>query len=245
MTNIDIPAAQKALFKAVKATGKPVVILLVTGRPMTVAEENEEADGLLVTWHPGIMAGTALADIVSGDFNPSGRLTMTFPLCLGQVPIHYNAKSTGRPRRSPEDNAKYVSRYMRTPNEPLFAFGEGLSYTEFAYSDLEVLNPEIRLGETVKVRVKVSNVGKCDGDEVVQLYLKDVIGSRTRPERELKGFEKIALKAGESKTVEFEIPAEARSFFRSDDKWGEEAGEYEVFIGHDSKAQLKGGFTVI
>lgn len=245
MTNIDIPAAQKALFKAVKATGKPVVILLVTGRPMTVAEECEDADGLLVTWHPGIMAGTALADIVSGDFNPSGRLTMTFPLCLGQVPIHYNAKSTGRPRRSPENNAKYVSRYMRTPNEPLFAFGEGLSYTEFAYSDLEVLNPEVRLGETVKVRVKVSNVGKCDGEEVVQLYLKDIIGSRTRPERELKGFEKIALKAGESKTVEFEIPAEARSFFRSDDKWGEEAGEYEVFIGHDSKAQLKGGFIVI
>lgn len=245
LTNIDIPVAQKALFKAVKATGKPVVILLVTGRPMTIAEESEEADGLLVTWHPGIMAGTALADIVSGDCNPSGRLTMTFPLCLGQVPIHYNAKSTGRPRKGPEDNAKFVSRYMRTPNEPLFAFGEGLSYTEFAYSDLEVLNPEVRLGETVKVRVKVSNVGKCDGEEVVQLYLKDIIGSRTRPERELKGFEKIALKAGESKTVEFEIPAEARSFFRSDDKWGEEAGEYEVFIGHDSKAQLKGGFTVI
>ena len=165
MANIDIPSAQKELFKAVKATGKPIVILLVTGRPMTIAEESDAVAGLLVTWHPGIMGGTALADIVSGDYNPSGRLTMTFPLCLGQVPIHYNAKSTGRPRKTPTNNAKYVSRYMRTPNEPLFAFGEGLSYTEFAYSDLEVLNPEAKLGETVKVRVKVSNVGKRDGGD--------------------------------------------------------------------------------
>ena len=244
MANIDIPAAQKELFKAVKATGKPIVILLVTGRPMTIAEETEAADGLLVTWHPGIMGGTALADIVSGDYNPSGRLTMTFPLCLGQVPIHYNAKSTGRPRRTPTNDAKYVSRYMRTPNEPLFAFGEGLSYTEFAYSDLEVLNPEAKLGETVKVRVKVSNIGTRDGEEVAQLYIRDVVGSRTRPDRELKGFKKIALKAGESATVDFDITPEARSFFRADNVWGEEAGDFDVFVGHDSHASLAGKFTV-
>ena len=158
---------------------------------MTIAEESDAVAGLLVTWHPGIMGGTALADIVSGDYNPSGRLTMTFPLCLGQVPIHYNAKSTGRPRKTPTNNAKYVSRYMRTPNEPLFAFGEGLSYTEFAYSDLEVLNPEAKLGETVKVRVP-----------------------------------------------------ESRSFFRADKTWGEEAGDFDVFIGHDSHASLKGTFTI-
>ena len=244
MANIDIPAAQKELFKAVKATGKPIVILLVTGRPMTIAEETEAADGLLVTWHPGIMGGTALADIVSGDYNPSGRLTMTFPLCLGQVPIHYNAKSTGRPRRTPTNNAKYVSRYMRTPNEPLFAFGEGLSYTEFAYSELEVLNPEAKLGETVKVRVKVSNIGTRDGEEVAQLYIRDVVGSRTRPDRELKGFRKIALKAGESATVDFDITPEARSFFRADNVWGEEAGDFDVFVGHDSHASLADKFTV-
>ena len=244
MANIDIPAAQKELFKAVKATGKPIVILLVTGRPMTIAEETEAADGLLVTWHPGIMGGTALADIVSGDYNPSGRLTMTFPLCLGQVPIHYNAKSTGRPRRTPTNNAKYVSRYMRTPNEPLFAFGEGLSYTEFAYSELEVLNPEAKLGETVKVRVKVSNIGTRDGEEVAQLYIRDVVGSRTRPDRELKGFKKIALKAGESATVDFDITPEARSFFRADNVWGEEAGDFDVFVGHDSHASLADKFTV-
>lgn len=244
MANIDIPSAQKELFKAVKATGKPIVILLVTGRPMTIAEESDAVAGLLVTWHPGIMGGTALADIVSGDCNPSGRLTMTFPLCLGQVPIHYNAKSTGRPRKTPTNNAKYVSRYMRTPNEPLFAFGEGLSYTEFAYSDLEVLNPEAKLGETVKVRVKVSNVGKRDGEEVAQLYIRDVIGSRTRPDRELKGFKKISLKAGESATVDFDITPESRSFFRADKTWGEEAGDFDVFIGHDSHASLKGMFTI-
>ena len=244
MANIDIPSAQKELFKAVKATGKPIVILLVTGRPMTIAEESDAVAGLLVTWHPGIMGGTALADIVSGDCNPSGRLTMTFPLCLGQVPIHYNAKSTGRPRKTPTNNAKYVSRYMRTPNEPLFAFGEGLSYTEFAYSDLEVLNPEAKLGETVKVRVKVSNVGKRDGEEVAQLYIRDVIGSRTRPDRELKGFKKISLKTGESATVDFDITPESRSFFRADKTWGEEAGDFDVFIGHDSHASLKGIFTI-
>ena len=244
MANIDIPSAQKELFKAVKATGKPIVILLVTGRPMTIAEESDAVAGLLVTWHPGIMGGTALADIVSGDYNPSGRLTMTFPLCLGQVPIHYNAKSTGRPRKTPTNNAKYVSRYMRTPNEPLFAFGEGLSYTEFAYSDIEVLNPEAKLGETVKVRVKVSNVGKRDGEEVAQLYIRDVIGSRTRPDRELKGFKKIFLKAGESATVDFDITPESRSFFRADKTWGEEAGDFDVFIGHDSHASLKGIFTI-
>lgn len=245
MANIDLPDAQKELFKAVKATGKPVVILLVTGRPMTIARETEEADGLLVTWHPGTMAGPALADILSGDYNPSGRLTMTFPLCLGQVPIHYNAKTTGRPRRSPSNNAKYLSRYMSTPNEPLFAFGEGLSYTQFSYSGLEILNPEVKEGESVKVKVQVSNTGLRDGEETVQMYLRDVVASRTRPERELKGFSKIALKAGETKTVEFEITPESRSFFRADNVWGEEAGDFEVFIGHDSHASLKGGFKVV
>ena len=245
MTDIDIPAAQKSLFNAVKSVGKPVVILLVTGRPMTIAPETEAADGLLVTWHPGSMGGAALADVVSGDYNPSGRLTMTFPLCLGQVPIHYNYKSTGRPRKSPDSDEKFVSRYLRTPNEPLFAFGEGLSYTEFSYSDLEVSAPEIKLGGIVNVRVKVTNVGSRDGEEVVQLYLKDVVGSRTRPVRELKGFKKVNLKAGESTVVSFEITPESRSFFRADNIWGEEPGDFEVFAGHDSHATLKCGFKVV
>ena len=245
LTDIDIPAAQKSLFNAVKSTGKPVVILLVTGRPMTIASETQAADGLLVTWHPGSMGGAALADVLSGDYNPSGRLSITFPLCLGQIPIHYNYKSTGRPHLNPDSDAKYVSRYLRTPNEPLFAFGEGLSYTDFSYSDLEVSSQEVKLGDNVKVNVKVTNTGSRGGEEVVQLYLKDVVGSRTRPVRELKGFKKIYLEAGASAVVTFEITPESRSFFRADKQWGEEPGDFEVFAGHDSHANLKCGFKVV
>ena len=245
LTDIDIPAAQKSLFNAVKSTGKPVVILLVTGRPMTIASETQAADGLLVTWHPGSMGGTALADVLSGDYNPSGRLSITFPLCLGQIPIHYNYKSTGRPHLNPDSDAKFVSRYLRTPNEPLFAFGEGLSYTDFSYSDLEVSSQEVKLGANVQVNVKVTNTGSRGGEEVVQLYLKDVVGSRTRPVRELKGFKKIYLEAGASAVVTFEITPESRSFFRADKQWGEEPGDFEVFAGHDSHANLKCGFKVV
>lgn len=245
LTDIDIPAAQKSLFNAVKSTGKPVVILLVTGRPMTIAPETQAADGLLVTWHPGSMGGAALADVLSGDYNPSGRLSITFPLCLGQIPIHYNYKSTGRPHLNPDSDAKYLSRYLRTPNEPLFAFGEGLSYTDFSYSDLEVSSQEVKLGANVQVNVKVTNTGSRGGEEVVQLYLKDVVGSRTRPVRELKGFKKIYLEAGASAVVTFEITPESRSFFRADKQWGEEPGDFEVFAGHDSNASLKCGFKVV
>lgn len=245
LTDIDIPAAQKSLFNAVKSTGKPVVILLVTGRPMTIAPETQATDGLLVTWHPGSMGGAALADVLSGDYNPSGRLSITFPLCLGQIPIHYNYKSTGRPHLNPDSDAKYLSRYLRTPNEPLFAFGEGLSYTDFSYSDLEVSSQEVKLGANVQVNVKVTNTGSRGGEEVVQLYLKDVVGSRTRPVRELKGFKKIYLEAGASAVVTFEITPESRSFFRADKQWGEEPGDFEVFAGHDSLASLKCGFKVV
>lgn len=245
LTDIDIPAAQKSLFNAVKSTGKPVVILLVTGRPMTIAPETQAADGLLVTWHPGSMGGAALADVLSGDYNPSGRLSITFPLCLGQIPIHYNYKSTGRPHLNPDSDAKYLSRYLRTPNEPLFAFGEGLSYTDFSYTDLEVSSQEVKLGANVQVNVKVTNTGSRGGEEVVQLYLKDVVGSRTRPVRELKGFKKIYLEAGASAVVTFEITPESRSFFRADKQWGEEPGDFEVFAGHDSHANLKCGFKVV
>lgn len=244
MADISLPAVQKELFDAVRFTGKPIVILLITGRPMTISDEADGADGLLVTWHPGTMGGAALADIISGDYNPSGRLTMTFPRCIGQVPIHYAYKNTGRPQVSPDNDARYVSRYIDAPNEPLFAFGEGLSYTEFSYSDLEIVNPDAMLWETVNVRVKVTNEGERDGEEVVQFYLRDMIGSRTRPVRELKGFKKIFIGAGESVVAEFGITLELRSFFRADGTWGEESGDFEVFLGHDSKADLKGLFKI-
>ena len=244
LTSIEIPQPQLELLDAVVATGKPVAILLVTGRPMDITDEVAKVDAVLVTWHAGTMAGAALADVVSGDFNPSGRLTMTFPLTIGQVPIHYSMKSTGRPMPSPDAREKYLSRYKFTPNEPLYCFGYGLSYTTFDYSDLKVLTPEVALGEPVRVSVKVTNSGKRDGDEVVQLYLRDLVASTTRPVRELKGFRKVSLKAGESKVVEFTIQPEDMAFCRADMKFAQEPGDFHVWIGHDSNADLQGCFTV-
>ena len=244
MTSIEVPQVQRELLSALEATGKPIVVLLITGRPMDVGFEVEHADALLVTWHAGTMAGPALADVVSGDFNPAGRLTMTFPLNIGQVPIHYNMKRTGRPMPSPDNKAKYLSRYLFTPNEPRYPFGYGLSYTTFDYSDLKVLTPEVAMGESVKVSVKVRNSGKRDGAEVVQLYLRDDVASTTRPVRELKGFERVELRAGEERTVEFTITPEDMSFWTVNEEFAQEPGTFHLWAGHDSNASLEGSFTV-
>ena len=244
LTSIEVPQAQRELLKALDNTGKPIVVLLVTGRPMDVGFEVKHADALLVTWHAGTMAGPALADVVSGDFNPSGRLTMTFPVNIGQVPIHYNMKRTGRPMLDPNSKAKYLSRYLFTPNEPRYPFGYGLSYTTFDYSDLKVLTPEVKMGESVKVSVKVRNSGKRDGAEVVQLYLRDDVASTTRPVRELKGFERVELRSGEERTIEFEITPEDMSFWTINEEFAQEPGTFHVWIGHDSNASLEGAFSV-
>ncbi len=244
LTSIEVPQAQRELLKALDNTGKPIVVLLVTGRPMDVGFEVEHADALLVTWHAGTMAGPALADVVSGDFNPSGRLTMTFPVNIGQVPIHYNMKRTGRPMLDPNSKAKYLSRYLFTPNEPRYPFGYGLSYTTFDYSDLKVLTPEVKMGESVKVSVKVRNSGKRDGAEVVQLYLRDDVASTTRPVRELKGFERVELRSGKERTIEFEITPEDMSFWTINEEFAQEPGTFHVWIGHDSNASLEGAFSV-
>jgi len=244
MASLDLPEAQRDLFDAVVATGKPVVLMLSTGRPMTIAEETERSAALLVTWHAGIQAGNALADILSGDCNPSGRLTITFPYCLGQVPIHYNHKATGRPYPGPQETGRYFSRYLDVPNEPLFSFGEGLSYTTFGYSDLEVVNPTAELGENVTIRVKVTNTGSVAGTEIVQLYLHDLVASTTRPVRELKGYSRVTLEPGASTVAEFTITPELRSFCRADMTTGEEPGDFDVFVGHDSNAPLTARFTI-
>ena len=244
LTSIEVPQAQRDLLTALNNTGKPIVVLLVTGRPMDVGFEVENSDALLLTWHAGTMAGPALADIVSGDFNPAGRLTMTFPLELGQVPIHYNMKRTGRPMLDPNSKAKYLSRYLFTPNEPRYSFGYGLSYTTFDYSDLKVLTPEVKMGESVKVSVKVRNSGKRDGAEVVQLYLRDDVASTTRPVRELKGFERVELRSGEERTIEFEITPEDMSFWTINEEFAQEPGTFHVWIGHDSNTSLEGAFSV-
>ena len=244
LTEITVPEAQQALLDAVKKTGKKVVVLLGTGRAMDVRNEVEKADAVLVTWHGGTMEGPAVADLVSGDKNPSGHLTMSFPYCVGQAPIHYNMKITGRPRKSPTNNAKYSSRYMYTPNEPLFPFGYGLSYTEFEYSDLQVLTPEIELGGVVKVSVKVTNKGKYDGEDVAQLYVRDIVAETTRPMRELKGFERFSLKAGEAKVITFEVPTSDLAYCHSDMSFKADAGDFKVWVGADSNATLEGAFTI-
>ena len=244
LTEITVPEAQQALLDAVKKTGKEVVVLLGTGRAMDVRNEIEKADAVLVTWHGGTMEGPAVADLVSGDKNPSGHLTMSFPYCVGQCPVHYNVKITGRPRKGPEHDKKYLSRYMHTPNEPLFPFGYGLSYSEFEYSDLQVLTPEVELGGVVKVSVKVTNKGEYDGDDVAQLYVRDLVAETTRPMRELKGFERFSLKAGESKVLTFEVPTSDLAYCHRDLSFKADAGAFKVWVGEDSNATLEGEFTI-
>ena len=244
LTEITVPEAQQELLDALKKTGKKVVVLLGTGRAMDIRNEVEKANAVLVTWHGGTMEGPAVADLVSGDKNPSGHLTMSFPYCVGQAPIHYSMKVTGRPRTSPTKTAKYLSRYMYTPNEPLFPFGYGLSYSEFEYSDLQVLTPEVELGGVVKVSVKVTNKGKYDGDDVAQLYVRDVVAETTRPMRELKGFERFSLKAGEERVLTFEIPTSDLAYCHRDMSFKADAGEFKVWVGADSNATLEGVFTL-
>ena len=246
LTSISLPQAQKLLLERVHESGKPVVVLLVTARPLDIKEECALADAVLVTWHPGTMAGKALADVLSGDVNPSGKLTMTFPYELGQVPIFYNQKRTGRPTDAltSQSSDKYTSRYLFTPNAPLFPFGYGLSYTTFQYSGLKVENPSAKMGENVKVTATLTNTGNRDGAEVAQLYIHKPVASVTRPVRELKGFEKVFLKAGQSATVTFTLTPDDLSFWRGDMTFGQETGDYDLWVGADSNATLKTSFSI-
>ena len=242
--SISIPEDQQQLLDALKQTGKKIVVLLSTGRPMDIRNEVEKADAVLLTWHAGTMAGPAVADLVSGDKNPSGHLTMSFPYSVGQVPVHYNSKNTGRPAKDQFKAQGYSCSYVDIRNAPLFPFGYGLSYTEFEYSDLKVLTPQVSLGGVVKVSVKVKNVGKRDGVDVAQLYVRDIVAETTRPVRELKGFERLFLKAGEEKVVEFEIPTSDLAYCHSDMSFKADAGDFYVWAGADSGATLKGKFTI-
>ena len=246
LTSISLPETQKLLLRRVGESGKPVVLVLVTARPLELCEESGIADAVLVAWQPGTMAGEALADVLSGDVNPSGKLTMTFPRDVGQIPIFYSQKNTGRPvgALTSQSNEKYTSRYLFTPNEPLYPFGYGLSYTSFEYSDLKVENPRAKIGENVTVSVTLRNSGDRDGSEVAQLYIRDLVGSVTRPVRELKGFEKVFLKAGESRRLTFVLTPRELSFWRADMTFGQEAGDYRVWAGGDSDAELSGTFTI-
>jgi len=231
-SEIGIPESQENLLKALVATGKPVVLVLVNGRPLTLNWENEHVNALLEAWAPGIEGGNAIADVLFGDYNPSGKITMTFPRSVGQIPIYYNHRNTGRPI---DPKNKFTSKYLDIPNEPLFPFGYGLSFTTFGYSDISLSKNVLKGNETLTAKVTVTNTGKFAGEEVVQLYISDPVASVARAVKELKGFEKIHLNPGESKEVIFAITPEALKFFNSELKYDWEPGEFVIQVGTNSQ----------
>lgn len=240
-SSIDLPGVQLELAKALKKTGKPIVAVLMNGRPLTINWLDENIPSILETWFLGTQAGHAIADVIFGDYNPSGKLPVTFPRSVGQIPIYYNNKNTGRPRT----DQKYTSKYLDISNEPLYPFGYGLSYTNFTYSNLVVGKPTYKMDETVKVTVTVSNSGKFAGEEVVQLYIRDLVGSVTRPVKELKGFKKIQLEPGKSQQVQFELTKEELAFYTRDMNFEVEPGNFKVFVGSNSRDVLEADFELV
>lgn len=233
-SHIGIPESQQALLRALKKTGKPLVIVVLNGRPLTLEWETANADALLDIWFGGTETGHAVADVLFGDYNPSGKLSMTFPKNVGQIPVYYSHKNTGRPFNK-EAFAKFKSNYLDVENEPLFPFGYGLSYTNFQYSDLTLSSTTLRKGEEITATITVTNSGNYDGEETVQLYTRDMVGSITRPVKELKAFQKIFLKKGESKTINFTIIPDDLKFYNANLQWVNEPGEFVVMVGTDSQ----------
>jgi beta-glucosidase len=242
-TDITIPESQKKLIRALVKTGKPVVLVVMSGRPLALTEENDLATSILLTWHAGTEAGNAIADVLFGNYNPSGKLTTSFPVNVGQVPIYYSQKNTGRP--SSGVFQKFQSNYLDAPNTPLFPFGYGLSYTSFSYGDISLNKNAIKANETMTAAITVTNTGQYDGEEVVQLYIRDLVGSITRPVKELKGFQKIKLKAGESKQVTFTISVNDLKFYNSDLKYIAEPGDFKIFIGGNSRDVKEAAFKLL
>lgn len=230
-SSIGLLPNQMELLKALKKTGKKIVLVLMNGRPMDLSWEDQNVDAILETWYGGTKAGEAIADVLFGEANPSGKITMTYPRNVGQVPIYYNHKMTGRPF---DANQKYTTKYLDVANTPLYPFGYGLSYTKFNYSNMNLSSATMQKGGNITATVTLNNNGTFDGVETVQLYIRDLVGSITRPVKELKGFQQVALKAGESKTISFTIKEEDLKFYNADLKWVSEPGEFEVFIGGSS-----------
>ena len=230
-STLDLPGVQEDLARELLKTGKPIVAVLMNGRPLSVNWLNENATAILETWFAGTMAGDAIAKVLFGDYNPSGKLPVTFPRTVGQVPVYYNQKNTGRPGNPKE---RYTSKYIDLPLTPLYPFGYGLSYTTFAYSDFTLSRNKITEEDSIIVSVKIKNTGKFDGEEVVQMYVQDLVGSVTRPVKELKGFKKIMLKRGEEKSINFTIKENDLRFTTADMSYKSEPGLFKVFIGTNS-----------
>lgn len=239
--SLDLPGVQQDLLRAVHATGTPVVAIVMSGRPLTIPWLAEHVPAILQAWHPGSQGGNAVADLLWGDVNPSGKLPVSFPRSVGQVPVYYNHDVTGRPRA--EDN-KFTSKYLDLPNTPLYPFGHGLSYTTFAYDDLALSADTIAPGATLSVSATVTNTGTVAGAEVVQLYLRDPVASMVRPVRELKGFTKVSLEPGERRTVRFTLGPRELGFYDQHMRWVVEPGAFQVWVGWSSDDGLEGRFVV-
>jgi len=233
-TNLDLLPNQKELLKALTATGKPIVLVLMNSRPLTLTWEDENVPAILETWFAGTEAGNAIADVLVGNYNPAGKLTATFPKNVGQIPLYYNHKSTGRPYDG-MSNEKFKSRYIDSSNDPLYPFGYGLSYTSFKISPVQLSKVTMKEGQTILATVDVQNTGNYDGQEVVQLYIQDIYSTVTRPVKELKSFQKIFLKKGESKKVTFTVTAEMLKFYNTELKFGAEPGDFKVYVGANSR----------
>ena len=234
-SHINIPGAQEELLKALVKTGKPLVLVLFTGRPLAIKWEQDNVPAILNVWFGGTEAGNAIGDVLFGDVNPSGKLTTTWPQNVGQIPLYYNHKNTGRPLAEGKWFEKFRSNYLDVSNDPVYPFGFGLSYTNFSYGEIQLSSKSLKGNQTLTASVKLTNTGTRDGKEVVQLYIRDVVGSITRPVKELKGFQKIDLKAGESKTVSFKITPDDLKFYNGDLKYDWEPGEFVIMIGTNSK----------
>ncbi len=247
-SKIGLPGVQEDLVKEIYATGKPIIVVLVNARPLAIEWVDQHIPAILETWTLGSTAGTAIADVLFGDFNPSGKLPVTFPRNEGQIPIYYSHRNGGRTYRGnyqePLSERIYQSKYRDVRNEPLYPFGFGLSYTQFEYSQLTLDKNQITMGENLTVTVQVKNTGARSGEEVVQLYIRDWVGSATRPVKELKGFEKISLGGGESKKVSFVLTPQDLSFYRGDMTWGTEPGKFSVFVGGSSRDVMEVSFEL-
>ena len=240
--NIDLPGVQKDLVMELAKLNKPLIVVLMNGRPLAIPEVDTAASAILEAWLPGTEGGNAIADVVFGDYNPSGKLPVSFPYGVGQVPVYYEHKNTGRPK---QENVRYTSKYIDGPNKPLYPFGYGLSYTTFSFSDIRMNQREIGFDETLQVAVTVENTGKMAGEEVVQLYTRDMVGSVTRPVKELKGFQKIFLQPGEERDLVFNITAEDLRFYTKDMEYKAEPGEFKIFIGSSSEDLKERQFRLV
>ncbi len=241
-TEIGLKGVQDDLLRAVYSANQHVVVVLMNGRPLTIPWMAENVPAIVEAWYLGSQTGHAIADVLFGRYNPSGKLTVSFPRSVGQLPLYYNHKSTGRPQAAGDD--LYWSRYTDSPNTPLYPFGFGLSYTTFHYSDVRLSQPAITAGETLRVTVTVANTGSREGKEIVQLYVRDVVGSVTRPVKELKGFRAVELAPGEEKDVTFELTTADLAFYTARGKWEAEPGDFRVFVGTNSEDTKDATFTL-